>query len=204
MCRHLTAAARADHRRRAERLLRGRIARRGRRGRVAQAISEHVKEHAADYDHIVATADWHVDPGDALRGWIRTTSTRGRSHCVAGSGGRGLPPAPRWRPGPRRGRLPQGRVLGCLQRVRGPRRRRRGARPSRTGCAERSVCHVDVVGIATDHCVRATALDARREGFDTTVLLDLTAGVARHTTEAALLEMDEAGIRLLGSPTVAS
>jgi nicotinamidase/pyrazinamidase len=35
------------------------------------------------------------------------------------------------------------------------------------------------------------------------VLLDLTAGVARPTTDAALLEMDEAGIRLLGAPQVA-
>ncbi|CAM5229602.1 hypothetical protein SNARM312S_04355 [Streptomyces narbonensis] len=42
---------------------------------------------------------------------------------------------------------------------------------------ERDVTEVDVVGIATDHCVRATALDAAREGVRTDVLLDLTAGV---------------------------
>ena len=72
-----------------------------------------------------------------------------------------------------------------------------------TWLRERDVAQVDIVGIATDHCVRATALDARREGFETTVLLDLTAGVARPTTDAALLEMDEAGIRLLGAPQVA-
>src|SRR5256885_2248863 len=46
----------------------------------------------------------------------------------------------------------------------------------------REVDEVDVVGIATDHCVRATALDAAREGFRTQVLLDLTAGVAEATT----------------------
>ncbi|GMA85891.1 hypothetical protein GCM10025868_11410 [Angustibacter aerolatus] len=45
---------------------------------------------------------------------------------------------------------------------------------------------VDVVGIATDHCVRATALDAVAAGFTTRVLLDLTAGVARETTDRAL------------------
>ena len=61
---------------------------------------------------------------------------------------------------------------------------------------------VDIVGIATDHCVRATALDARREGFETTVLLDLTAGVARATTDAALAQLSEAAVRLLGSPMV--
>jgi nicotinamidase/pyrazinamidase len=46
--------------------------------------------------------------------------------------------------------------------------------------------------------VRATALDAAREGFDTTVLLDLCAGVAPETTEAALAAMREAGVTLAG------
>ena len=63
---------------------------------------------------------------------------------------------------------------------------------------------VDVVGIATDHCVRATALDAAREGFATTVLLDLTAGVAAATTEAALDELRSAGVSLVGRPIVAA
>ena len=50
-----------------------------------------------------------------------------------------------------------------------------------------------IVGIATDHCVRATALDAAKEGSATTVLLDYTAGVARKTTDRALAQMREAG-----------
>jgi len=54
-----------------------------------------------------------------------------------------------------------------------------------------------VVGIATDHCVRATALDAVTAGFDTRVLLDLTAGVAPDTTEAALAELTSAGATLV-------
>jgi nicotinamidase/pyrazinamidase len=58
---------------------------------------------------------------------------------------------------------------------------------------------VDIVGLATDHCVRATALDAVREGFDATVILDQTAGVAPGTVDAALGEMRAAGVRLLGS-----
>jgi nicotinamidase/pyrazinamidase len=60
------------------------------------------------------------------------------------------------------------------------------------------VTRVDVCGIATDHCVRATALDAAKEGFDTTVLLDLCAGVAPESTEQALGAMSEAGITLAG------
>lgn len=61
---------------------------------------------------------------------------------------------------------------------------------------------VDVVGIATDHCVRATALDAAREGFEVQVLLDLTAGVAKETTERALEELRGAGVQLTGKPVV--
>jgi nicotinamidase/pyrazinamidase len=45
--------------------------------------------------------------------------------------------------------------------------------------------------------VRATALDAKAEGFDTRVLLDHCAGVASDTTEAALAEMTSAGIELV-------
>ncbi len=47
-----------------------------------------------------------------------------------------------------------------------------------TGCAQRGVDAVDIVGIATDYCVKATAADAVAAGFTTRVLLDLTAGVA--------------------------
>src|SRR5699024_4158152 len=64
--------------------------------------------------------------------------------------------------------------------------------------AHHGITRVDVVGIATDHCVRATALDAARAGLDTTVLLDLTAGVSRTTVDSALSELDAAGVRLSG------
>jgi nicotinamidase/pyrazinamidase len=64
---------------------------------------------------------------------------------------------------------------------------------------EAGVDAVDVVGLATDHCVRATALDAAREGFDTTVLLDLTAGVAPATVTTALAELHEAAVTLVGA-----
>jgi nicotinamidase/pyrazinamidase len=63
---------------------------------------------------------------------------------------------------------------------------------------ERGVDAVDVVGIATDHCVRATALDAVGNGFATRVLLPLTAGVAEGTTDAALHQLRRAGVELGG------
>ena len=49
-------------------------------------------------------------------------------------------------------------------------------------------------GLTTDYCVRATALDAVRNGFDTRVLERLCAGVAPASTESALAEMREAGV----------
>ncbi len=63
----------------------------------------------------------------------------------------------------------------------------------------REVSEVDIVGLTADHCVRATALDAVRDGFAASVLLDLTAGVLPDTTAAALEEMRAAGITLVGS-----
>jgi nicotinamidase/pyrazinamidase len=61
---------------------------------------------------------------------------------------------------------------------------------------------VEIVGIATDHCVRATALDALSSGLTTSVRLDLTAGVARATVDQALEQMRTAGAELVGVPSV--
>jgi nicotinamidase/pyrazinamidase len=58
----------------------------------------------------------------------------------------------------------------------------------------RGVDQVDVCGIATDYCVHATALDAAREGFKTTVLLDLTAAVDPHRVEEISAELVKAGV----------
>jgi nicotinamidase/pyrazinamidase len=55
---------------------------------------------------------------------------------------------------------------------------------------------VDVAGIATDHCVRATALDTAAAGLRVRVLLELCAGVAPETTEKALDALRAAGVEL--------
>ena len=65
-----------------------------------------------------------------------------------------------------------------------------------TWLRDRGVTTVDVVGIATDYCVRATAADAVIAGFATRVLVGLTAGVATATTQAALAELRRAGVEL--------
>jgi nicotinamidase/pyrazinamidase len=63
----------------------------------------------------------------------------------------------------------------------------------------RGVDEVDVVGIATDYCVHATAADAARAGFATRVLLGLTAGVAPESTAKALEDLRAADIELTGT-----
>ena len=168
---------------------------------VARQVTEHVSRHAADYDHVVATADWHIDPGDhfsATPDYVDSWPV----HCVAGSEGAEFHPGLAGALGHVDAVFHKGEHAAAYSGFEG-----RSDDDERAGLAawlkERGVAQVDVVGIATDHCVRATALDARREGLRTTVLLDLTAGVARQTTDAALAQLREAGVRLLGSPTVA-
>ncbi len=67
-----------------------------------------------------------------------------------------------------------------------------------TGLADllrkRGITRVFIGGLATDYCVKATALDAQREGFETWVLMDACRGVGEDTTAAALAEMRESGI----------
>ena len=62
--------------------------------------------------------------------------------------------------------------------------------------AERGILDVDVTGIATDYCVRASALDAIEHGRRVRILTDLVAGVAPASTDAALAELAHAGAEL--------
>ena len=59
---------------------------------------------------------------------------------------------------------------------------------------------VDVVGIATDYCVRASSIDAVTNGLAVRVITSLTAGVAAESTEAAIDDMADAGVEVLATP----
>ena len=154
---------------------------------VAAAITEHVR--SAGYDHVVATRDHHVDPGhhfaeqpDFLETWP--------AHCVVGTGGVELH-ADLDRE-PIEAVFDKGEYAAAYSGFEGA--------ADGVGLADwlrgHGVEAVDVAGIATDHCVRATALDAAHNGFATRVLLDLTAGVAAETTEEAKKQMAAAGVQL--------
>jgi nicotinamidase/pyrazinamidase len=64
---------------------------------------------------------------------------------------------------------------------------------------ELGVLEIDVVGIATDHCVRASALDAIEHGRRVRVFTDLIAGVGVESSEAALAELGHAGAEITES-----
>ena len=59
---------------------------------------------------------------------------------------------------------------------------------------QQGIVDVDICGIATDSCVRATALDAVREGFDTTILGDLVAAVHPDNVDDVAAELRAADI----------
>lgn len=169
---------------------------------VAAAITDLIAESSAGYQHILATRDHHLDPGDHfstepdfVRSWP--------PHCVAGTEGVGFHPnfAPAVISGAVEAVFDKGAYSAAYSGFEGLDENNRGPVE---WLRERQVDEIDVVGIATDHCVRATALDAARAGFRTRVLLDLTAGVSAQTTAEALEELREAGVELVGSPVVRS
>ncbi|MFE2294453.1 isochorismatase family protein [Streptomyces sp. NPDC059452] len=168
---------------------------------VAAAITDLIGEAQPGYRHVVATRDHHVDPGDHFSETPDFVDSW-PVHCVAGTEGVGFHPnfAPAVASGAIDSVFDKGAYSAAYSGF-------EGADENGTGLAQwlrdRSVTEVDVVGIATDHCVRATALDAAREGFVTHVLLDLTAGVSPATTERALEELRTAGVKLSGKPVVA-
>ncbi|HEY8980848.1 MAG TPA: nicotinamidase [Streptomyces sp.] len=168
---------------------------------VAAAITELIGQAAgAGYRHVVATRDHHIAPGghfadepDFVHSWP--------AHCVAGTEGVGFHPnfAPAVASGAVDAVFDKGTYSAAYSGFEGV---DENGVPLAEWLRERGVDEVDVVGIATDHCVRATALDSAREGFRTQVLLDLTAGVAKETTERAIEEMRGAGVELSGKAVV--
>ncbi|MBB4933690.1 nicotinamidase/pyrazinamidase [Lipingzhangella halophila] len=164
---------------------------------VASAVSRLIEEHRGDYAYVVATRDYHIDPGahfsdhpDFVDSWPR--------HCVVGSSGAEFHPG--FDASVADAVFSKGEYTAAYSGF-------EGAAADGSLLAEwlrqRGVTEVDVVGIATDHCVRATALDAAAAGFTTRVLLGLTAGVTRETVDSALQQMRDADVALDGEPVVA-
>jgi nicotinamidase/pyrazinamidase len=162
---------------------------------VAAGISAALRDDPGRWEHVVATKDHHIDPGahfgdppDFVDTWP--------PHCRVGTAGVEFHPE-----------LDTDRVEAVF--TKGEYEAAYSGFEGTAGSINlaawlrmHDVAAVELVGIATDHCVRATALDAVAEGFATTVLLDLTAGVAADTTDRALAQLRAAGVQLAGAPRV--
>jgi nicotinamidase/pyrazinamidase len=158
---------------------------------VARAITGYLAgPDRGAYSCIVATQDYHIDPGRHFSDHPDFVGTW-PPHCVAGTQGADFHPA-----------LDTSHIEAVF---------RKGAHaaaysgfeganadgvPLGAWLREHGVTSVDVAGLATDHCVRATATDAAAAGYETRVLLGLSAGVAADTTSAALDELRTAGVEL--------
>ena len=158
---------------------------------VAARIAERLIAHHQDYAAVVATADWHIDPGshwsadpDFEQSWP--------VHCEVGTPGADFHPAFAAVQNVVDAVFRKGQFAAAYSGF-------EGADESGTTLIdwlhEHAIDAVQVCGLATDYCVRATALDARAAGLSTDVLLDLVAGVAAPSTNAALRDFEAAGIR---------
>lgn len=190
---------------------------------VAGAISEYVDAHHGQFDHIVATQDWHIEPGphfsenpDFIDSWP--------PHCVAGTPGAELHPdldTEYIQAYFRKGQFTA--AYSGFEGILAPEDevptgdRKPGALPlplkdeaegfTASSFADEDAIGLDdwlqshdvedvvIVGIATDYCVMATALDAVQAGYSVTVVRNLTAGIAPDLDDA-YAEMELGGVDL--------
>lgn len=175
---------------------------------VAALISEYVETRHSDYEAIVATLDWHVNPGDHFSD-TPDYKTSWPRHCVAESRGADTHEnldtdyiEAFFRKGafeaaysgfegllaPENSVMTGEREAGAAVEDETPKL------SLDDWLQEHEITDVDVVGIATDFCVKATALDAVDAGYETRVLLDLTAPVSEEGQDDAVDELEDAGV----------
>ncbi len=140
------------------------------------------------YDVVVATRDHHIDPGDHFSDdpdFVDSWPV----HCVVDTAGEAWHPA--LSPRPFDAVFTKGEHSAAYSGF-------EGHTAEGTGLADwlrrRHVEDVDVCGLATDYCVRATALDAAAAGFTTTVLLGLSAAVAPDRIDDTFTAFEAAGV----------
>lgn len=161
---------------------------------VAEAITDLLRSGDTRYDLVIASRDWHnadddngghfVAPG-AEPNFVETWPV----HCVAGTDGADYHPA-----------LDVDRINVHVRKGMGIpaysafQGETTDGRTLAEVLNEQAITDLDVVGIATDYCVRASALDALGEGINVRMISDLVAGVAPDSSVAAVKEMATAGV----------
>ena len=147
------------------------------------------------YDVVVTTQDWHIDPGDHFSDEPDFVDTW-PPHGVAGTAEADLHPALDAVAGRIDASMRKGRHAAAYSGFEGT---DDDGRTLNEVLSAAAVTDVDVVGIAFDHCVRATALDAAANGYATTVLDDLSASVAPETDASARTQLAAAGVAITAS-----
>jgi len=185
--------------------------------KTAALITEYMNQCGDKYHVVATTRDWHIDPGPHFAEDPDFENTW-PVHCVAGTPGAELHEnidTEAIEAEFLKGQYNDGYsgfdgILGDPDMVRsqdgfaGPYGATAAAAAATDDTSitmddwlrEHAVEQITVVGIATDHCVRATALDANDAGYEVRVLTNLTVGVSEESVDAALDEMEDAGVML--------
>lgn len=164
---------------------------------AAHRISNYLEESKSDYDFVIASRDWHTPnhPNDGhfpaagiAPDFVKTWPL----HCIAGEPGAEY----------------HANLRADLIDIHIKKGQGANGYSIFEGTAEDGesflnlirrlgISEVDVVGIATDYCVRASALDSKNAGLEVRVITSLTAGVASASIEAAIDEMVDAGVSVV-------
>ncbi len=166
---------------------------------VAAAITAHLRANPSRYALVVASQDWHDPVGDNRGHFAAATADPDYAltwprHCVRDEPGSQYHPALDSALVDVHVRKGQGAPAYSMFEAVDP-----AGRGVADTLREAGIGAVDVVGLATDYCVRATGLDARAAGLDVRLLTDLVAGVTPATSAAAMAELDAAGVELVES-----
>jgi nicotinamidase/pyrazinamidase len=164
---------------------------------VATKITNYLD--SSNYDLIVASRDWHDAENDNAGHFASTGSTPDfvnswPHHCVANSQGAEY-----------HANLNTDRIQIHIYKGQGSHGYSAFEGVSEQGktlaglLEEKGVTELDVVGIATDHCVLASALDAKKLGLSVRVISSLTAGVSPSSTEAAIDKLIDNGVEVIAS-----
>jgi nicotinamidase/pyrazinamidase len=161
---------------------------------VAAQIARHIRHFRPEYQLIVASRDYHADPG----GHFSATpdyQTSWPPHCVIGTPGAAFSPpiANLVREKFIQAVVSKGQHAAAYSAFEGVDARGHSLLDV---LKEARIDHLDVCGLATDYCVCASALDARKHGFPVRLLVNLCGAVTEATGRQAILAMEQAGVVL--------
>ena len=163
---------------------------------VAERIADYVNAHRSEYAYIATTQDWHIEPGahwsaepDFVDTWPK--------HGAAGTLNAELHPAIKALNIEHH--FKKGQYSAAYSGFEGIEDNTDRIQTLANALKAAGVSRVDVVGIAESHCVKDTALDAKKLGFEVTVFEDLTVPVSEELGVAARKQMAAGGITLAES-----